>query len=272
MFKPQFTSTSPVGIFDSGVGGLTVMHSVSQLMPNENIIYLGDNARLPYGTKSKETVISYSIECLKFLLKKKVKIVIVACNTASSYALPFISRLTKIPVIGVIEPGANAAVSNTSNNHIGIIGTAGTVRSGSYARKIKRKLPEAKIYSKACSLFVQIAEDGWADNKIAKLTAKEYLTPLRESRIDTLIMGCTHYPILKKTISNVMGKKITLIDPGIETAKYARAILQKKNLLNKSKKKGYRKFYVTDTPNNFHVVAERFLEEKITQVNKIKIS
>lgn len=271
MLTPPHKQSDPIGIFDSGVGGLTVMHSVSSLMPNENIIYLGDNARVPYGTKSKETVISYSIECLKFLLKKKVKIVIVACNTASSYALPFITKLTKVPVIGVIEPGANAAVASTRNGHIGIIGTAGTILSGAYEKKIKRKLPNAEITSRACSLFVQLAEDGWTDSKVAKLTAQEYLSPMKKSDIDTLIMGCTHYPILKNTIAKVVGKNITLIDPGIETAIYANEILSKKNLINKSKSKGFRKFFVTDLPNNFKEVAERFLEEKISNIKKIKL-
>ena len=261
----------PIGVFDSGIGGLTVARALFELLPNEDIIYLGDSARLPYGTKSKETVILYSIECLKFLLSKKVKMVVVACNTASSVAVPFLQKITKVPVIGVIIPGSEAAVKATKNNRIGIIGTRGTINSGSYCKLINKINSNIKVYSEACSLFVQLAEDGWTDNEIAELTAKEYLTGFKKQRVDTMILGCTHYPILKKAIGNVLGSKIKLIDSGEETAKEVKYILAKRNLLNTKKKKGVHRFFVTDYPNNFHQIAERFLGKKINNVRLVKL-
>lgn len=261
----------PIGVFDSGIGGLTVARALYELLPNEDIIYLGDSARLPYGTKSKETVILYSIECLKFLLSKKVKMVVVACNTASSVAVPFLQKITKVPVIGVLIPGSEAAVNKTGNNKIGVIGTRGTVNSGAYKNQIHRINKNVKVYSQACSLFVQLAEDGWTDNKIAELTAKEYLSNIKQEGIDTMILGCTHYPILKKTIRKVVGNKINLIDSGEETAKVVKQILSGKNLLNTQKKKGEHKYFVTDFPNNFHQIAERFLGTKIKNIKLAKL-
>lgn len=261
----------PIGVFDSGIGGLTVARALFELLPNENIIYLGDSARLPYGSKSKETVILYSIECLKFLLSKKVKMVVVACNTASSVAVPFLQKITKIPVIGVLVPGSEAAVRATKNNNIGVIGTRGTINSGSYGKCIRRLNKNIKVHSESCSLFVQLAEDGWTDNKIAELTAWEYLRGFKNKGIDTMILGCTHYPILKKTIGKVMGSKIKLIDSGEETAKEVKFILAKRNFLNTKKKKGEHKFFVTDFPNNFHQIAERFLGKKINNVKLVKL-
>ena len=261
----------PIGVFDSGIGGLTVAKSLFNLLPNENIIYLGDTARLPYGTKSKETVILYSIECLKFLLSKNVKMIVVACNSASSVAVPFLQKITKIPVIGVIIPSSKAALEKTKNNRIGVIGTLGTIKSNAYRKQIKKYKNNVKIHQQPCSLFVQLAEDGWTDNKIAELTAKEYLSGLKKMKVDTIILGCTHYPILKNTIKKVLGISITLIDSGEETAKEVKVILEKKNLLNKQKKKGIHKFFVTDFPNNFKQISERFLGKKIPIVKKVKL-
>ncbi len=265
------TKNLPIGIFDSGIGGLTVAKSIFNLLPNEKVIYLGDTARLPYGTKSKETVILYSIECLKFLIKKKVKLIVVACNTASSVAVPFLKKITKIPILGVITPGAKAAVEKTKNNKIGVIGTVRTIKSKSYLKEIRKFNNKLKIFSQPCSLFVQLAEDGWIDNKIAYLTAETYLTILKKEKIDTLILGCTHYPVLKKTIGKVMGKKVTLIDSGEETAKEVKSVLERNNLLTNRKRKGIHKFYVTDFPSNFKAISERFLGKKIAKVEKIKL-
>ena len=261
----------PIGVFDSGIGGLTVAKSLFELLPNENIIYLGDTARLPYGSKSKETVILYSIECLKFLLSKNVKMIVVACNTASSVAVPFLQKITKIPITGVIAPGAKAAINKTKNNKIGVIGTLGTISSKSYNKQIKKFDIKPEIYSQSCSLFVQLAEDGWTDNTIAYLTAKEYLQNLKISGVDTLILGCTHYPILKKTIRKAIGKNIKLIDSGEETAKEVKIFLEKNSLLNAQKKAGVHKFFVTDFPNNFKTISERFLGRKMKDVKKIKL-
>jgi glutamate racemase len=261
----------PIGVFDSGIGGLTVAKSLFEILPNENIIYLGDTARLPYGTKSKETVILYSIECLKFLLSKNVKMIVIACNTASSVAVPFLQKITKIPVVGVLIPGSEGAVKKTINNRIGVIGTRGTIESKAYQKQIHKINKGIEVFSQPCSLFVQLAEDGWTDNKIAQLTAKEYLSKLKKSRIDTMILGCTHYPILKKTIKKVIGKGVELIDSGEETAKVVKNILINKKLLNSQKAKGIHKFFVTDFPNNFRVISERFLGKKISNVKKVKL-
>ena len=261
-----------IGVFDSGIGGLTVARALFELLPNENIIYLGDTARLPYGTKSKETVILYSIECLKFLLSKKVKMIVVACNTASSVAVPFLQKITKLPVEGVIIPGSKSGVEKTKSKRVGVIGTLGTIKSNAYKKAIKKIDTSVNVYSQPCSLFVQLAEDGWTENKIAELTAREYLKNLSKCNIDTLILGCTHYPILKKTIGKVMGKKVNLIDSGEETAKEVKKILEEKNLLNRQKKKGIQKFFVTDFPNNFKQISERFLGRNIRDVKKVKLS
>ncbi len=249
--KKKITGRSPIGVFDSGIGGLTVARSLFEILPNENIIYLGDTARLPYGTKSKETVIKYSLEITKFLLHKNVKMVVVACNTASSVALPYLRKITKLPVIGVIKPGSKAAVAGTNNFKIGVIGTLGTIQSYAYKTQIHQIERNTEVFSKACSLFVQLAEDGWTENKIAEMTAKEYLTEFKNMNIDTLILGCTHYPILKNTISKVMGKKIKLIDSGEEAAKEVRRILIQNHMLNSQKKNGVHKFYVTDFQKKF---------------------
>ncbi len=261
----------PIGVFDSGIGGLTVARSLFEQLPSENIIYLGDTARVPYGTKSRETIILYSIECLKFLLEKKVKLVVVACNTSSAFALSFLQKITKIPVIGVIIPGAESSVKVSKNNKIGVIGTPATIRSEAYKNEILKKNKKAKVFSRSCTLFVQLAEDGWTDNKIAKLVAEEYLNEFNKSGIDTLILGCTHYPILKNTIKKVLGKKITLVDSGEETAKKVKDILIKEAILNPSKKSGKHEFYATDFPLKFKEISERFLGKKITNVKKIKL-
>ncbi|MBN1634435.1 MAG: glutamate racemase [Ignavibacteria bacterium] len=272
MLQKKNLRSRPIGIFDSGIGGLTVAKAVFNLLPNEDVIYLGDTARLPYGTKSKETVILYSIECMKFLLSKKVKMVVVACNTASSVAVNFLSKITKVPVIGVISPGSKTAVKSTNNKKVGVIGTYGTIKSKSYNKEIRKYSKDVIIFSQPCSLFVQLAEDGWTENRITYLTASEYLKELKKRKIDTLILGCTHYPILKKTISKVIGKNIKLIDSGEETAKEVKIILEERNLLSKRKKKGNHRFFVTDFPNNFKSISERFLGKKINNVKKAKLT
>jgi glutamate racemase len=270
--KKNNSSKSPIGVFDSGIGGLTVAKSLFEILPNENIIYLGDTARLPYGTKSKETVTRYSIEITKFLLNKNVKMIVVACNTASSVALPYLRKISNVPLIGVIKPGCKAAIAQTNNFKIGVIGTLGTIQSYAYKTQIHKYDRNIDIFSKACSLFVQLAEDGWTENKIAEMIAKEYLSDFKNLKIDTLILGCTHYPILKKTISKVLGKRIKLIDSGEETAKEVRRILEEKNLLNTQKKNGQHKFYVTDFQKKFKEISERFLGQPIHNVKKVKLN
>ena len=270
--KKNKSPKNPIGVFDSGIGGLTVAKSLFEILPNENIIYVGDTARLPYGTKSKETVTKYSIEITKFLLNKNVKMVVVACNTASSVALPYLKRISNVPVLGVIKPGSKAAVSVTNNFKIGVIGTLGTIQSFAYKTQIHQFDRNIEVFSKACSLFVQLAEDGWTENKISEMIAKEYLSDFKNLKIDTLILGCTHYPVLKKVISKVIGKKIKLIDSGEEAAKEVKRILEQENLINKQKKNGQHKFFVTDFQKKFKEISERFLGQPIHDVRKVKLS
>lgn len=269
--KKNSYSKSPIGVFDSGIGGLTVARSLFEILPNENIIYFGDTARLPYGTKSKETVTRYSIEITKFLLNKNVKMVVVACNTASSVALQYLRKLSAVPVVGVIKPGSRAAIALTKNCNIGVIGTLGTIQSFAYKTQIHKYERDMNVFSKACSLFVQLAEDGWTDNKIAELIAEEYLNEFKKLKIDTLILGCTHYPILKNTITKVLGKKIQLIDSGEEAAKEVKRLLEQHHILNPQKRPGRHKFYVTDFQKKFKEISERFLGQPIHDVKKVKL-
>jgi glutamate racemase len=265
------SSSQPIGVFDSGIGGLTVAHSLFDILPNENIIYFGDTARLPYGTKSKETIINYSKEITNFLLAKKVKLIVVACNTASSVAIPSLKKITNIPLIGVIKPGSKAALEKTKNNKIGVIGTFGTIESDAYKKQIHQLKKNAKVFQQSCSLFVQLAEDGWTDNKIASMIAKEYLLDLKKINIDTLILGCTHYPVLKNVIRKFMGSKVNLIDSGKETAAEVKRLLEKRKLLNPQIKSGVHKFYVTDFQKKFSEISERFLGQRLENVKKIRL-
>jgi glutamate racemase len=267
-------SRRPIGIFDSGIGGLTVVKEINKLLPNEKIIYFGDTARVPYGNKSRETVIDYSLQITYFLMKKKIKMLIVACNTASSVSLPTLRRHFHIPIIGVIEPGSKAAVRISINKEIGIIGTHGTVNSGSYAKTLRKLNKSIRLKQKACPLFVQLAEDGWTENHIAQLIADEYLKDILKNKIDTLILGCTHYPLLKKVIRRSVGNEITLIDSGIETARETKRILENKNLLNMHKlnPREHSVYYVSDFPHRFRELSKRFLGQELKYIHKIKLA
>lgn len=270
--KTKFDEASrPIGVFDSGVGGLTVVKELNRLLPNEKIIYFGDTGRVPYGNKSKETIIHYSLQVAYFLMKKKIKMLVVACNTASSVSLPTLKRHFHIPIIGVIEPGARSAIETTKKNKIGVIGTLGTVRSNAYKKALKKIKSSVNVFQDPCPLFVHLAEDGWNKNKIAKMVADEYLKPLKEKNIDTLILGCTHYPLLKDVIQESVGNKVELIDSGKETAKEVKRILEKKLLLNKYKmtEKNHSVFYVSDFPHKFKEVSQRFLSKELKHVHKV---
>lgn len=285
---------SPIGVFDSGIGGLTVLKEIFKVLPTENTIYLGDTARVPYGGRSSETIIKYSFENTRFLVSKGIKLLVIACNTASSVSLDEIRKSFNIPVIGVIEPGAKAAIMATKTNRIGIIGTEGTIKSNSYINAInsikKNKTKEFKehgtkhydryfevvtdemvIFTKACPLFVPLAEEGWTSNDVAYLTVEHYLGGFKKEAIDTLVLGCTHYPLLKTIISKVMGKNVRLIDSAIETASETKEILRKNNMEKKSKGKPLREFYVTDAPKKFINIGEKFLEHKIENIQKIDL-
>lgn len=258
----------PIGIFDSGIGGLTVLKEVCKILPNEKIVYLGDTARVPYGIRSAETVTKYSFECIKFLLQQKIKLIVVACNTVSSISLKEIRNRVTIPVIGVIEPGAKAATKITKNNKIGVIGTEATINSNSYSKAIKSFLPHSEVYQYPCPIFVPLAEEGWTDDIIAKLSAERYLANMKDKGVDTLVLGCTHYPLLKNVIQEVMGSAV-LVDSAIETSMVVREVLKEKKLLRMADRLPEKKFFVTDSPERFVTVGERFLKDRIADIEKI---
>lgn len=257
----------PIGIFDSGVGGLTVFKEIRNRFPFEDIVYFGDTARVPYGPKSKNTIIDYSVQNARFLLQKNVKVIIVACNTSSAQALPFLREKLSVPVIGVIQPGANTAVSCSQNGRIGVIGTEGTIKSKAYQQSIQNILPNSNVFAKSCPLFVSLVEEGWEQHKIAKLVTEEYLMELKDKAIDTLVLGCTHYPILKLVISEVMGKEVKLIDSAEAIAQFL-----EKNLPEPEKEqKGSDRFYVSDNEIKFKEIASRILEKEVDLLQKVKL-
>jgi len=258
----------PIGVFDSGVGGLTVVGALQKLLPKEEIVYFGDTARVPYGTKSKETVTRFSVENVEFLMRHDVKLVVVACNTASSLALNFLKRCFKVPITGVIEPGAKRAVDTTRTNRVGVIGTNATVSSGAYDKVIKRLNSRISVLSRSCPLFVPLVEEGWTGNKVCHDAASLYLGPLRAKKIDTLILGCTHYPLLKNVIARIMGKGVTLVDSAREVAGEAGLMLGADGLLNRSAGKKRHRFFVSDEPKRFVKLGERFLRQRINCVKR----
>lgn len=263
--------SNPIGVFDSGIGGLTVVKELMKILPNENIIYFGDTARVPYGTKSENTIKEYSIQNTKFLLSQNVKAIVIACNTSSAIALEKIQEMTDLPVVGVIKPGSVAAVESTKNKRIAVIGTTATISSRAYEKEIKSIDTTIEVYGKACPLFVPIVEEGWFNHKIAYLAAEEYLSELRKYSIDTLVLGCTHYPLLKDTIQKVIGENVRLIDSGVETAKVVKKILEERDLLNNSELKPDYKFFVSDLPQQFKKIGEMFLGREIENLIKIDL-
>jgi len=258
----------PIGVFDSGVGGLTVVKEVQSLLPKEKIVYFGDTARVPYGTKSKETVTRFSVESIEFLMKHDVKLVLVACNTVSSLSLNFLKRCFRVPVIGVIEPGAKRAANSTRNYRIGVIGTRATISSGAYEKAVKRFNPRMSVFTESCPLFVPLAEEGWTGKAVTTEIASIYLNPLKKKRIDTLVLGCTHYPLLKDAIKNVMGKDVLLVDSAKEVAKEAMDILDANSLLNNVGGEKDHRFFVSDEPARFIKLGERFLKRRIRCVKR----
>ncbi len=261
-----------IGVFDSGVGGLTVVKELIRQLPDEDIIYFGDTARVPYGIKSKETVIRFSIENILFLLKQEVKLICVACNTVSSVALPVIRNHFRVPIVGVITPGVREAVYATQNKRIGIIGTRGTINSRAYEKEIKQLDPKVLVKSVACPLFVPFAEEGWISGGVVKEVARVYLKPLKSARVDTVILGCTHYPLLKTVIKEVLGKDVRLIDSAKQVAMEVQNILLTEGLLHKEQKKGSRRFYVSDNPEWFKGLAARFLGQPVQNIVKVNPS
>lgn len=251
----------PIGIFDSGVGGLTVVKQVIKVLPKENIIYFGDTARVPYGSKSKETVFNFSCQIIRFLKEKNVKAIIIACNTVSSNCYEDLQReFLDIPIIEVVNAGVNSAINSTKNLKIGIIGTEATIKSNQYAIKIKEKIENAQVFSKACPLFVPLAEEGWFENIVTLNTAKIYLQDFMANNIDTLVLGCTHYPLLKESIKKVLGNKINIVDPAFETALNMKKFLEQNNLQNKGD--AQYKFFVSDSSEKFDFICSLLLNKK----------
>ncbi|MGB2868703.1 MAG: glutamate racemase [Bacteroidota bacterium] len=263
------STTEPIGVFDSGIGGLTVVRALRHHLPNENIVYFGDTARVPYGPKSPEVVREYSVQDTDVLLSHNVKMIVVACNTVSAVALDVVQKRAKVPVIGVIIPGAEAAAAVTKKKRVGVIGTVGTIASNAYTNALRQVDPSIQTFSQACPLFVPLAEEGWIDHKATELVAKEYLFPLTLEKIDTLILGCTHYPLLKAVIGKVLHNSVELIDSGEATAVKVKDLLISEGLKNTSSMKPNVQFFVSDVPLKFSEVGERFLGEKMGKVNRI---
>lgn len=262
-------SAAPIGIFDSGVGGLTVLRSIAAQLPGESIHYLGDTARVPYGTKSRDTVIRYAQGCARLLLEQDIKMLVVACNTASAFALEALQEQLHIPVVGVVEPGAHAAVAQSREGRIGVISTQSTLNSQAYPNAIQRIAPEAQVHTQACPLFVPLAEEGWCAGAVPMQVAEQYLAKLVTAQVDTLVLGCTHYPLLYDTIASVMGPQVTLVDSATETARAVEAILQEMDLVNDDPNNVHYRYFVTDAPDSFAATGAQFLGRDLENVDWI---
>jgi len=264
-------SWKAIGIFDSGVGGLTVLREIIKVLPQEDTVYLGDTARVPYGTKSPETVVRFARQITSFLVSRDIKLLVVACNTASAVSLEALQAEFDIPIVGVIEPGAVQAAAVTKSGKVGVIGTAGTIRSSAYTKAIKRINPGIEVVTAECPMFVPLAEEGWIDNDVARLTAEIYLKNLKNSGVDTLVLGCTHYPLLKGIISEVMGKTVSLVDSAEETARVVREILAARGETRPDPERGNHHFFVTDVPAGFIRVGNRFLGGTLGDVYQVNL-
>ncbi|NOT34826.1 MAG: glutamate racemase [Candidatus Eisenbacteria bacterium] len=265
---PNTFDPRPIGVFDSGIGGLTSVREIFRVLPRESVLYFGDTARLPYGAKSRETVTRFSLEISQFLVRQNVKCLLVACNTASSFALEALQRRLDVPVVGVIEPAAQAAVTASPHGRIGVIGTLGTVGSKAYPLEIERLAPGAAVISRACPLFVPLVEEGMIDHPASRLIALEYLTELIPSGIESLILGCTHYPLLTHLLRDLMGPAVTLIDSGAEAARAMARLLHERGQLGDHATPRHR-FYLSDEPRNFGRVAQAFLGGELPPVHVV---
>lgn len=250
----------PIGIFDSGVGGLTVVKQIIKEMPQEQIVYFGDTARVPYGDKSKETVTKYSRQDIRFLLSKNVKAIVIACNTASSNSIDILTREFDIPIFGVVEPGVAEALKTTKNKKVGIIATEATVRSKAYENLLKLNDENIEVFSKPCPLFVPLVEEGWTYNEVSMLTAEKYLKEFLDLGVDSLVLGCTHYPLLKQCIGETVGEEIKLVDPARATAQKVKAYLVDNDMIRVDKEKPVREFYLSDVTNKFEKICEKALK------------
>lgn len=262
---------SPIGVFDSGVGGLTVVREILSRLPAEPIVYFGDTARVPYGPKSPDIVRRYAREAAAFLLSRGVKAIVVACNTATAAAADALAAQLDVPVLGVIEPGARAAVAATRTGRIGVIGTVGTINSGAYDLAVRRRLPEARVYAQPCPLFVPLAEEGLVDGDAARLIAESYLHPLRALDVDVLVLGCTHYPLLRPLIARIMTPAVALVDSGAETAAELHGVLERRGLLRAAATPPVHAFVASDAPLRFREIASRFLGRPVTEVERVDV-
>ncbi len=269
-FTVQIDPTSPIGVFDSGVGGLTVVRALMERLPFENIVYFGDTARVPYGVKSVETIGHFSTQIAEFLLEKQVKLLIIACNTMAAVAAEKIQALSPVPVLDVIDAGAIGALAATRSKQIGVIGTPTTINSDAYAQAIHRCDPSVRVYSQACALFVPLVEEGWLEHPVTRLTAQDYLKTVLAQEVDTLVLGCTHYPLLKPLLQEVAGPDVCLIDSAQAMALRTADLLREQKLSNPNHHKPRYDFYVTDVPLRFQTIGERFLGRTLPNVQLVK--
>jgi len=264
-------NTRPIGIFDSGLGGLTVLKALLKALPHEHFIYFGDSANVPYGAKSKQTVTNLSLSIARFLQEQDVQLIVVACNTASAQALPTLQKYCKVPVLGVIEPGARKAAHFTKNNRVALLGTEGTVRSQSYEKALQKINKDIRVFAKACPLFVPLVEENWTRKEAARLIAQEYLSPLQKKGVDTIILGCTHYPILKPLLSKITGKNVTLVDPSDTLAGEVKEILTRTGSA-RTRGRGSVRFYASDDTARFKRLAKQILHTPIQTVHLKKLN
>ena len=264
---------APIGVFDSGVGGLTVLRALTERLPYEDTIYLGDTARVPYGTRSGEVVTRYALMSARHLSLRGIKLLVVACNTVSAHSLPALASALPIPVLGVIEPGAQVAAARTRGGAIAVLGTPATVASGAYQTVLRRLAPLAPVIARACPLFVPLAEEGWTDGEVPRLIAERYLADLRRARVDTAVLGCTHYPLLKPTIAEALGPEVAIIDSADAITQSVTALLEGRRLLRGARRDAARhRTLCTDVPDRFRAVAERFLGRAVTDVELVDLA
>lgn len=264
-------SSAPIGVFDSGVGGLTVVREIMRNLPEEKIIYFGDTARLPYGSKSQETIIRYSRQIVRFLQDQGVKAIVIACNTASALALDVLEKEIDIPILGVVKPGAKVAAEATIGKRVGVIATEATIRSHMYRELIQKIDPEITVIGQPCPLFVPLVEEGWRKDEVTEIVARRYLKTLQEQDIDTLILGCTHYPLLRKLIGEIMGEQVRLVNPAYETSLALKQLLKEQGLLNTENKDSSYTFYVSDAAEKFRKFADTILPYDVDKTKQINL-
>ncbi len=262
-------NNAPIGVFDSGIGGLTVVKHLRDLLPHEDIVYFGDTARVPYGTKSEEVVKRFAFEDSHFLMEHDVKMIVVACNTVGSTAIHLLERYLEVPVIGVMQPGADASVQKTLNKKIGVVGTSTTIRSEKYKQRIFELDNKITVVDQACPLFVPLVEEGFFEDDATHLIARQYLERFISDNVDTLILGCTHYPMLKNTIQRIVGENVVMVDSGEETARFVKKYIESNNLATSESVKSKLKIYVSDLPHKFQEIAERFLQNSLSHIETV---